>query len=81
MIEFYEQCIKRAYGKLELNVRELKCQKVYERLKSSGKAQAEKIRDGIKKSFKISSEATFSYQTISRRRFFNRVSLVYSIGV
>ena len=61
--------MKRAYGKLELNDRQLKCQKIYEKLKFFGKAQAQKIRDGVNKSFKISSEATFSYQTISRRRF------------
>ena len=57
MIEFYEQCMKRAYGKLELNVRELKCQKIYKKLKSLRKAQAQKIRNGVKKSFKIRSEA------------------------
>jgi len=33
LIEFYEQCMKRAYGKLELNDHELKCQKIYEKLK------------------------------------------------
>ena len=49
--------MKRAYGKFELNVRELKCQKIYEKLKSPRKAQSQKIRNGVKKSFKISSEA------------------------
>ena len=36
---------------------ELKCQKIYEKLKSLRKAQAQKIRNGVKKSFKIRSEA------------------------
>ena len=42
--------MKRAYGKLGLNAYELKCQKVYEKLKSLKEAQAQKIRDGVKKS-------------------------------
>ena len=50
LIEFYEQCMKRAYGKLELNDYEKQVQKVYEKLKALGYAQAQKIRDGIKKS-------------------------------
>ena len=50
LIQFYEQCMKRAYGKLELNEYEKQTQKVYEKLKALGDAQAQKIRDGIKKS-------------------------------
>ena len=42
--------MKRAYGKLELNDYEKQVQKVYEKLKALGYAQAQKIRDGIKKS-------------------------------
>ena len=58
LVQFYEQCMKRAYGKLELNDHELKCQKVYERVKALGEASGQKIRDGVKKSFKDSSEVT-----------------------
>jgi len=42
--------MKRAYGKLGLSADERKYQKVYEKLKSLGEAQAQKIRDGVKKS-------------------------------
>ena len=50
LIKFYEQSMKRAYGKLGLSADERKYQKVYEKLKSLGEAQAQKIRDGVKKS-------------------------------
>ena len=53
--------MRRAYGKLELNDRELKCQEIYEKKKPLGKAQAHKIHDGAKKSFRMSSEAIFRY--------------------
>ena len=42
--------MKRAYGKLGLSADESKYQKVYEKLKSLKEAQAQKIRDGVKKS-------------------------------
>ncbi len=50
LIQFFEQSMKRAYGKLALSAEERKHQKVYEKLKSLGEAQAQKIRDGVKKS-------------------------------
>ena len=65
--------MKRAYGKLELNDRELKCQEIYEKKKPLGKAQAYKIHDGVKKSFKMSSEAIFRYQKLVEEGFFSGV--------
>ena len=65
--------MKRAYGKLELNVHELKCQKIYEKLESLRKAQAQKIRNGVKKSFKIRSEALSVIKQLVEEGFFNGV--------
>ena len=50
LIKFYEQSMKRAYGKLGLSADERKYQKVYEKLTYLKEAQAQKIRDGVKKS-------------------------------
>ena len=50
LVKFFEQSMKRAYGKLGLSADESKYQKVYEKLKSLKEAQAQKIRDGVKKS-------------------------------
>ena len=66
LIQFL-QSMKRAYGNLDRLPR-IKYKKVHEKLKSLGEAQAQKIRDGVKKSVE-SKDVSSIIEHFVRRNF------------